>query len=123
MVKGVEEVVIKRKKVVVKEKDEMSKVIHWAPRILMIIYISMINSFALADGIRGSIKLIPVIFLLIFLGIAWHREIIGGLIILAFGFIFGVFFGAFNSMEGFIVSILPLWFIGILFMVDYKINS
>ena len=106
-----------------KKKDGMNKVIHWAPRILMIIYVAMVNYFALSGGLEGITKMIIVVFLIIFLIVAWQREVIGGLIILAFGFTTGVFFGAFTDPKGFGFLVLPLWFIGILFILDYNINS
>jgi hypothetical protein len=104
-------------------KDEMNKVIHWAPRILMLIYIGMLNYFALTIQSPSIIKFIPVIFLIIFLGIAWHWQIVGGLTIFALGIIFGLFFEAFIDPAGFVFMILPLWLIGILFLVDHQINA
>lgn len=111
------------KKKVIEKKDGMNKVIHWAPRILMIIYVAMMNYFALSGGMEGITKMILVVFLLIFLIVAWNREVIGGLVILAFGFTTGVFFGAFTDPKGFGFLVLPVWFIGILFIIDYNINT
>jgi hypothetical protein len=114
---------VRKKKVEEKGKDGMNSVILWAPRILMIIYIAMLNYFALSGGLAGITKIIIVIFLLIFLIIAWQREIIGGFVILAFGFSMGVFFGAFSDPRGFGFLVLPIWLIGILFLVSHKINN
>lgn len=71
------------------------KIIHWAPRILCILAILFLGLFAL-DSFdpkytlwqqlqKFFIHLIPNFVLIIFLIIAWKRELIGGLIFMALG--------------------------------------
>ena len=114
------------------KKEGIKKVIHWAPRILMIIFIGLLSTLAL--DVFGEYKglelllaffmhMIPSIILFIFLAIAWHWEIVGGSIFIAMGVVFGFFFNAFQSFPGFMILVLPLWLVGILFLADHKINS
>jgi hypothetical protein len=74
------------------------KIIHWAPRFLCILAILFVSMFALDSfdprftvwqQIQAFfIHLIPTYILILFLIVAWKRELIGGmmLIILALGF-------------------------------------
>lgn len=114
-----------------KEKDGLNKVIYWAPRVLMIIFIGMISAFALDafteySGISAIlaffIHMVPSIILIIFLMIAWIREKIGFYIFAGLGIIFGVFFNAFTG-AGFFFLVLPIWMIAILFLLSNKLNN
>jgi hypothetical protein len=123
----------KVKKQTVKAPIKKSKgLAFWAPRILMIIYIGLISSFAL--DVFGSyqgvklylalfIHLIPSIILFIFLAIAWHWEEIGGYLFIALGVIFGLFFNAFDNFAGFSFLVLPIWAVGILFIASNKMKE
>jgi hypothetical protein len=104
----------------------------WAPRILMIIYIGLITAFALNAlnnfqglqlGLALFVKLIPSIILTIFLAIAWNWEEIGAYLFIALGFIFGIFFNAFESFSGFSFLVLPIWAIGLVFFASNKKKS
>lgn len=103
------------------EEDGLKKVIRWAPRILMIIYTSLLISYGIIQN--NKIVLILSLIVLTFLVIGWFWERIGGLTIIALGFIFGIFFDAFKSFNGFMFLVLPLWLIGALFRINGKVNS
>jgi len=115
-----------------KKEDGINKVLHWAPRVLTIIFIGLISTFALDvfgeyQGIKLLLALflhlIPSIILLIFLAIAWHWEIVGGNLLIAAGVIFGFFFNAFQTLDGFMILVLPLWMVGALFLIAHKLNN
>jgi hypothetical protein len=121
-----------KKQNIVAKKKESPKWAFWAPRILMIIYIGMVSSFALDvfDSYSGLdltmaffMHLIPSIVLFIFLMIAWKWEEVGAYLFIALGVIFGFFFEAFNSFTGFSFLVLPIWVIGALFLVSSKLKE
>lgn len=119
---------VKNKKVIRKNKNPLS---YFAPRILLIIYIGLITAFSIRNIETTSIKtiiltlliyLIPSTILLIFLIISWTYESLGGYLLISLGVIFGLFFGGFENLTGFCFMVLPIWTIGILFLVSKKLS-
>ncbi len=115
-----------------------TKILHYFPRILCIAAILFISLFA-ADAFEEGksfteqitaffIHLIPSFVLIIFLIIAWKRELIGGIIFCVIALAFTPFIFKLNySMNdsvwmtiGIISSItLPFLIVGILFILSY----
>jgi hypothetical protein len=119
------------------------KVIHWLPRILCILAILFISMFSLdvfAPGLTiwqqlGGFLIhnIPSFTLLAFLIIAWKRELTGGIIFIAVGFIFCLLIYLINHYRNhfsvgrslIIVAIIavPFVVVGILFIISHNIKK
>lgn len=109
------------------------KILHWFPRVLIIIYILFISVFAL-DAFYGEaslvhkitdflIHLIPSLFMILILLIAWQRELLGGLLFLIVGLIATFFYATFISASTFFCISCPLYLTGILFIISYLIKN
>ncbi len=115
-----------------------TKILHYFPRILCIAAILFISLFATDAFEEGKnfteqttaflIHLIPSFILIIFLAIAWKRELIGGIIFCAIALAFTPYIFKLNySMNdsvwitiGIISSItLPFLIVGILFIISH----
>lgn len=113
---------------------------HWLPRILCILAILFISLFA-ADSFDNPeqtiwqqlggffIHLIPSIILLLFLIVAWKRELIGGIIFIVIGIVLSplVFMLYYNRNHSVWMSLtvilfitLPFLLVGILFLVSHR---
>jgi len=98
------------------------------PRILAILYIAFISLFALdvfgeGYGFWGTtlalfMHLIPSFILILCLVLAWKKPIIGGAIFVVLGIIFTLWFRTYQRIEVFLIISLPLFVIGIFFIVD-----
>lgn len=98
------------------------------PRTLAIIYIAFISLFALdvfgeGYGFFGTMlalfmHLIPSFILILCLVLAWKKPIIGGAIFVVLGIIFTLWFRTYQRIEVFLIISLPLFVIGIFFIVD-----
>ena len=113
---------------------------HWLPRILCILAILFISLFA-ADSFENPeqtiwqqlggffLHLIPSIILLLFLIVAWKRELIGGIIFIVIGIVLSplVFMLNYNRTHSVWISLtviltitLPFLLVGILFLISYS---
>ena len=122
--------------------EKTIKIIHWIPRILCIFAILFVSLFAL-DAFQPDktiweqlgdfiMHLIPSFILLIFLIIAWKRELIGGVVFTLIGvflspFIFKMNYNMNHSIPmslGIIASItFPFIVVGILFITSYYLKK
>jgi hypothetical protein len=119
------------------------KLLHWLPRIICILAILFVSSFA-ADAfepghfswqqlISFCIHLIPAFVLFALLILAWKRELIGGILFMVIGIVMSpvIFFDSYNthhfSIAQCIAIILvfsfPLIIAGILFVFDYRFRK
>ncbi|MDD5529482.1 MAG: hypothetical protein PHX21_05570 [bacterium] len=115
------------------------KLFHWLPRIICILAILFVSLFAL-DSFSPDLTiwqqllaffmhLIPTYVLIIFLIVAWKRELIGGIILTLIGIGFSPFlfnlnykrnhFSVFQSLGIVMTIALPFIIVGILFIVSY----
>lgn len=114
------------------------KIIHWLPRILCIIAILFISMFAL-DAFEPGLSfwqqigafllhLIPSFILLLFLIIAWQRELIGGIIFIIIGLVTSplVFIHNYRMNQSVSMSLsvillitAPFIIVGILFIISH----
>ena len=99
----------------------------WTPRILAIISILFMAMFSL-DSFEGKNSLgekmlallmnnIPVFILIVFLAIAWKKEIIGGILFVLAFIAMSIFFHSFSGNPGSIIVISPFLLSGVLFIV------
>lgn len=114
------------------------KIIYWTPRLLGIAAILFISVFALdafghdksiwAELVDFAIHLIPSIFLLIILLIAWRKELVGGIIFTAIGVLMTpvVYLNNFKQNQSVEMSLgiigaitIPFVLIGILFILSH----
>ena len=122
--------------------EKTIKIIHWVPRILCIIAILFVSMFAL-DAFQPDLTiwqqigdftmhLIPSFILLIFLLIAWKRELTGGVIFTLIGvflspFIFKMNYNMNHSIAmslGVIAAItFPFILVGILFITSHYLKK
>lgn len=116
-----------------------NSILYWLPRLVAIVVILFISSFALdafAPGLTlwqqlGAflLHMLPSFLLLIFLIIAWHKELIGGILFILTGLIFSpiIYLHNFNVNHFTagrcltIVSVIcfPLIAIGLLFLFTH----
>ncbi|MFA5032493.1 MAG: hypothetical protein WC614_05675 [bacterium] len=115
------------------------KLFHWLPRIICILAILFVSLFAF-DSFSPNLTiwqqllaffmhLIPVYVLIIFLIVAWKRELIGGILLALIGigitpFLFNLnykrnHFSVFQSLGVVMAIALPFIIVGILFIVSY----
>ena len=100
----------------------------WFPRILTVAFIAFLALFAL--DVFGEYEnwqetltalfmhLIPDFILLIALAIAWHWKVIGGFLFLVLAVISMIFFDTYEHIVSFLIISLPVFIIGILFILD-----
>ncbi|MDD2889477.1 MAG: hypothetical protein PHE49_02410 [bacterium] len=115
------------------------KLFHWLPRIICILAILFVSMFAL-DSFSPNLTiwqqllaffmhLIPTYVLIIFLIVAWKRELIGGIILTLIGigvspFLFNLnyrrnHFSVFQSFGIVMAIAFPFIIVGILFIVSH----
>jgi len=89
-------------------------------RVIIVLYIAMISIFALdAESFLGFlIHLIPSILLVGIAAIAWRSDKAGGILFIVLAFIFTAFFNTYNNWGAFVFVSLPLFAIGILFLIN-----
>ena len=109
-----------------------NKIIFWIPRILAILFILFLSLFALDvfEEYSGLVMLlafllhmIPSFLLIIMLVVAWKWEIVGGWILLAFGIGFTMFNHLYRDPISFLVVSIPIFAVGILFLLSHKYNK
>ena len=108
------------------------KILYWTPRVLTILYITFISIFALdVFGEYGFPEVLVALFmhlvttfiLIIILIIAWKRELIGGVILMALGILFTIFFKTYEELINFLLISLPVFLVGGLFLLNHYQNS
>ncbi len=115
-------------------KDIIKKIIHWVPRIIILVFAIFAFIFALLSGAEdhgGGLKgvlinspnAIPWLILLGIVYITWKWEKIGGWILIGISVIFTIFFNALENIEVFLILILPILLSGILFLVSSKLKK
>jgi uncharacterized membrane protein YobD (UPF0266 family) len=106
----------------------------WLPRVLAIACIIFFGLFSLdvfsvdtsvSENIVGFlIQNIPTALLIIALVFAWKKPVIGGIIFVALGVFFTVFYNTYQRWDTFVLISLPLLLTGGLFILnispDYK---
>jgi len=130
-----------RKKKKVKKDTEMGKLpepkrhnnlLYWLPRVLMILFILFISLFALdvfgedyaapEFAVALVMHLLPTIFLVVLAIVAWKWEKIGGILIILLGLLFTLFFDTYENLISFLIISVPMFLVGILFLMDYHHN-
>ncbi|NDJ52542.1 MAG: hypothetical protein GYB68_05565 [Chloroflexi bacterium] len=106
----------------------MRQALHWAPRILAILFALFLSLFALDvfgefDTIGETLialfmHLIPTFILLAAIVIAWRWPFAGGLLFLALGLISVVFFRTAQEFISFMLVSAPALLIGAMFLWD-----
>ncbi len=107
---------------------KIGSLLHWTPRVLVVLYAAFISLFALdvwdMDGsvlerLGGFlIHLLPTFVLLATLLIAWKRPTVGGLLFLGIALLFTVFFNWTADWPTLLILGTPLVVIGVLFLWD-----
>jgi len=102
------------------------------PRILAILYIAFISLFAFdvfeeGYGLLGTMlalfmHLIPSFILIACLVLAWKRPKIGGIVFMALGVVFTLFFRTYQRLDVFLIVSLPLLVVGALFIIAGRLN-
>ncbi|MFQ5446858.1 MAG: hypothetical protein ACE5FF_07990 [Saprospiraceae bacterium] len=106
----------------------MLRLLTWIPRILAVLYILVISSFAM-DAFTGEpdfgeqlqaflLHLIPSFLTVLSLVVAWQYRILGGILFLVLGLAFTIYFGTWHSVFTFLIVSLPLLVTGILFIMS-----
>ena len=108
---------------------KLEKVIYWTPRVLSILLILFVSLFALDAFSEGAkwwemiigfiIHLVPSFLLVIALVMAWNWPRNGGTFFLALGITFVVFFWSPGNMTGAIMTSVPSFVIGLLFVMEH----
>jgi hypothetical protein len=106
---------------------QRGRLLHWAPRLLGVLYAVFISLFALdvwgMEGPFGAklggflIHLAPTYAVVIALIIAWLRPSAGGVGFIALAAVFSLFFG-WQEAGVLLALALPLVVIGVLFLLD-----
>ena len=107
----------------------MNKILYWTPRILSIIYIIFLSLFAmdvfgesysfLETIVALFMHLIPSLILAGITFLAWKKEKAGGIIFILLGIIFTIFFNTYREIISFLLISLPIFIIGILFLMNH----
>lgn len=106
----------------------MSAFLTWFPRILSILYVLFIASFAL-DSFSGPdsflrqmgiflLHLIPAFAAIICLYVAWKYRILGGLLYIVLSMVFTIYFGSWRDTQSFLIISLPLVVAGLFFIIS-----
>jgi len=115
-------------------KRNVKKIVHWAPRVLILIVAIFFFVFALLSGaeqydgglkgiLMNSPNALPWLVLFIIVWIAWKWEKIGGWLFILIAVIFTFFFDVYETPVLIFILIIPLWVVGILFLISNKLNK
>ncbi|MBU0577500.1 hypothetical protein KJ742_07250 [Patescibacteria group bacterium] len=105
------------------------RLVYWLPRVLTIIYIVFISLFALDTlgeenfFIPLLIHLIPSFVLIAVLWMSWKKEVIGGIMFLAFAIFYLTISWGKADPFAYLVMIGPLLLISFLFFGNYIIKK
>lgn len=123
---------MKKKKNIEKTKKK-NKTWYWLPRILAIVFILFVSIFALDVFMEDYtlletivalfMHLIPTFVLIAVTILAWKKEFAGGIAFIILGLLFTVFFNTYQELVGFLIISLPVFVIGILFLISHKLNK
>ena len=104
--------------------------LYWLSRILAFIFLIAISLLALDVFNEESslwqtmlallIHLIPTYAFLAVLWVAWNREFLGGVLFILLGIVFTFFFHTYQGVISFLLLSVPLFLIGILFILQKK---
>lgn len=107
-----------------------TRILYFLPRAMATALIIFLAIFALDVFEPGKnftyyvvalcMHLIPNFVLAIVLVIAWKKEMLGGVLFLLISFIFTIFFRAYQNLASFFVVSLPIFLIGILFVINNR---
>jgi len=109
-------------------KEKISLVLHWLPRILIVLFVLFISLFSLDVFFEGYsfletvvalfMHLIPTFVLIGVVAVTWKNSRVGGIlfVLMAAGFTF--FFRTYRSIEAFLLLSFPLLIIASLFFID-----
>lgn len=109
------------------DKERSLKILFWAPRVLGIVFIMFLAIFALDVFEPGKsinyyvvallMHLVPNFILTALLFIAWKHEKVGGIAITLIAVCFTLFFKTYREPMSFILISLPVFTIGLLFLL------
>jgi hypothetical protein len=112
---------------------KQAKILYWAPRLFAIFTISFTSLFALdvfgeGMGVAQTLlallmHLLPQIAIVIVLLIAWRKPIVGGILFILLGFLSLAFFGVPLTIPAHFILTLPMFLIGILFIVQGRLGT
>ena len=105
--------------------------LHWAPRVLSIIFAVFVSLFALDVFGQGTgfvkslialiIHMIPTLLIVIILILSWKRSWIGGILFILMGILYIIWSG--KSGRGSHIIDFPLFLIGVLFFTDWILRK
>ncbi|MEZ4958548.1 MAG: hypothetical protein R2830_01900 [Saprospiraceae bacterium] len=106
----------------------MKKTMTWLPRIFSLLFVGLLVLLSLDAFSENTplgyqiigflIHLFPAFSVLVCLLIAWRYRLVGGVLFMALGLIFTIYFGTYRSISHFLMISLPLFVVGVLFMVS-----
>jgi len=105
----------------------------WTTRILAIFFTVFLGIFAL-DSFNPAfpvstqiaaflIHLMPNYLLLAALILAWKKEVYGGLLFIAIGMFFTLFFQTYLMIPNFMLVSFPVFIIGVLFLIHHFLSK
>jgi len=104
------------------------KIFYYLPRVLSIFFILFLGLFALDVFEMGKfepamvvgfiVHLIPNFLLLAILLIAWKSDRIGGILFIILSLLFTIFFRTYSEPMTFLLISLPVFMIGVLFLIS-----
>ena len=112
----------------------LKKILYWLPRVLLILFTVLISIFAVDVFFEGYgfpevlvalfMHLVPTFILIGLTILAWKKELIGGIEILALG-LFTIFFFNYNNGEWYEHLLIqgPIFLIGALFLINYWVKN
>lgn len=104
------------------------KFLHWAPRILSLLFVAFLSLFALDvfDMYSGwsailplLIHLVPSIILLIVVLVAWKRDMVGAVFFLGFALFYIGKAGLYRNWSWYLLIPGPAVLVGALFLVNW----
>lgn len=115
-------------------KDGVRKTVYWVPRIGILVFAVLVFIFALLSGaedyggglkgvLMNSPNSVPWLVLLGIVYIAWKWEKLGGWMLIAISIVFAFFFNAWENIGTSLIIILPIFLMGILFLVSGKLKN
>ena len=107
----------------------MKAALTWGPRAIVLFYAGLLALFA-TDAFSGghsfgqqvlgfAIHLLPALFVLAILVVAWRFPLIGGVGFMVLGMVFTIYFHAARETSAFLLISTPLFLSGILFILSH----
>jgi hypothetical protein len=120
------------KPIIRKESFMLVKILRWSARIIMILAVLFMVMFSTdvfemeaswKEKLLGFlIHNIPALILALILGIAWKKELAGGILIIIATFMMMLKFNAFTSNRGALVIFVPFVVAGLLFIISHFLS-